>query len=368
MTTATRTDTPTSGCWTVERAAASWSALLACVGMVWLARPGSHPDFLASGSGQGSTLALVHPTVAAAALLLLGIGGPATVAARLPRAVRGTVGIVYGVVFCLAVPDMSVLSTAGYLLALCGPPALLVGALVLSTRSRLLRAGLALAALGTAVVLTTVGVDGSSFAAFAAELGDGFVDFAPRMAVLLGSFGGGLLWLAVALRAFGLRRAPAVDVTPPARDWGWWATVLAVLLQLPYALLRMTWLTPWPQFAPDDVDDIAMRAFGVSMGLAGLAGAVLTSGLIARWGKRYPRWLPVVGGRVVSPTWPAALAAIVGLAATVAGRSMVQVALTAEDGVGHLDMATVLLVMPLPVWGPLLVVAAAGYYRRRTTA
>jgi hypothetical protein len=77
----------------------------------------------------------------------------------------------------------------------------------------------------------------------------------------------------------------------------------------------------------------------------------------------YPRWIPVVGGRTVSPVWPTATAVVVGVAVTVAGRSMLQMTFTEEDVMTKWET---MLMLPFPVWGPLLIAAAIAYYRRRT--
>ena len=187
------------------------------------------------------------------------------------------------------------------------------------------------------------------------------------MLVSLVSFVGGALWLLVALRATGMRRAQpaAASYVAPRRDWGCWVTVVAALCPLPYALLRMTWLTPWPTIIDADTlaEQPAMRIFGLSLGFAAIGGAVLTIGLLMRWGSVYPRWVPVVGGRPVSPVWPTVLAVVVGAAVTVAGRSMLQLTYTEDD---LLSKVETLLVLPFPVWGPLLIAAAIAYYRRRT--
>ena len=131
--------------------------------------------------------------------------------------------------------------------------------------------------------------------------------------------------------------------------------------------MRMTWLTPWPVWmdaAQLDAEP-AMRVFGLSLGFAAIGGSVLTLGLLMRWGSVYPRWIPIVAGRTVSPVWPTVLAIIVGIAVTVAGRSLTQMMVTGVDV--EIADPEFFLVMPFPVWGPLLIAAAVAYYRRRTT-
>src|SRR5918997_5241958 len=94
---------------------------------------------------------------------------------------------------------------------------------------------------------------------------------------------------------------PAWTRPEAAARWGRVAVVVAALCALPYGLLRMTWLTPWP-VGMDPAELVAvpeMRLHGLLLGSAALAGAVLTTGLVARWGEVWPRWMPVVRGRPV---------------------------------------------------------------------
>jgi hypothetical protein len=85
-----------------------------------------------------------------------------------------------------------------------------------------------------------------------------------------------------------------------------------------------------------------IRLHGLLLGLAALAGAVLTTGLISRWGEVWPRWVPVVRGR------PVPVAAVPLSVMVVASGSPV-----------------LLLVFPFLVWGPALGAAVLAYALRR---
>jgi hypothetical protein len=128
----------------------------------------------------------------------------------------------------------------------------------------------------------------------------------------------------------------------------------------------MTWLTPWPFWVSAEQLEAhpEMRIFGLSLGFAAVGGSILTLGLLLRWGSVYPRRLPWLGGKPVSPTWPTVLAVVVGAAVTVAGRSMIQLAL--QGSVLPLAAVETLLILPFWAWGPLLIAAGIAYYRRRT--
>jgi hypothetical protein len=104
-----------------------------------------------------------------------------------------------------------------------------------------------------------------------------------------------------------------------------------------------------------------VRVF-ILLGLAALGGAVLTLGLISRWGEVFPAWLPGLPGLrgrtvpVLAAVVPATLVAVVLCASAI---SMIM--MSTRDGAGWLVAA-----IPAPVWGPALGLATYAYYRRRT--
>jgi hypothetical protein len=375
MTTTTTTSRPISSTparprsW-IERAALTWSALAAAVGAWWFAVPDAYPNHLEGSASDGSLVALLEPTVVSTALLLLGLVG--VVAAATSRMLV-PVGLSFAVVFGLLATDLGLLVAMGYTTAIFGP-FLLFGYLVAaSVRRPALRWVVGAMAVGAVALVAATGAGRSAFAEFGQDMGDGLERSGIAMLVVLVSFVGGALWLLVALRAAGMFQVHAASAYvdwrrgSASRDWGWWVTVIAALCPLPYALLRMTWLTPWPTIIDSDTlaNEPAMRIFGLSLGFAAIGGAVLTIGLLMRWGSVYPRWVPGVGGGPVSPVWPTAAAVVVGAAVTVAGRSMLQMSFTEEDVMTKWET---LLMLPFPVWGPLLIAAAIAYYRRRTVS
>jgi hypothetical protein len=135
---------------------------------------------------------------------------------------------------------------------------------------------------------------------------------------------------------------------------------------LPYALLRLTWLTPWP-IGFDGAELEAhpeLRLFGLLLGFSALGGSVLTIGLISKWGEVFPAWLPVLRHRPV----PVMAAVVPGLAVaaaiTVAGHSVVQQSFTEGWDIEGASMVGLLL-FPFPVWGPLLGAATLAYWQHR---
>lgn len=89
-----------------------------------------------------------------------------------------------------------------------------------------------------------------------------------------------LLWSRIAPVGAGVRERLAS--ARPAWDWVVAITVAAALCPLPYALVRLTWFTPWAIELDERLDSFATRIQGASLGVAGLVGAILTLGLVSR--------------------------------------------------------------------------------------
>lgn len=364
-----------------ELAAAVFSALLCACAIRWHAEPGAYPiataDDMSLVSGPWGTndtvAALVLGIVGLLAALIMGRGArhravhPALVA----------VAAVEAFVLCGIVADIRVLMLLGYLLALLGPVVLLALVAVSAWRHRVSRFVLAALVVGGGVVGTVTGLaDLDGIADIGAGIAGAFGTVGPMILTVAVAFGGGCIWVWCLVRelrrgrsacvACGRMPLGGVPTAGPGRaagpDWGTWVTVAAAVGPLPYGLTRLTWLTPWP-FGMDRASLVAepgMRLFGLFLGLAAIGASVLTIGLIRPWGEVFPRWLPWLRGRPVPVLVPAVLAVTVGAAITIAGRSVLQVAFD-ED-------AWLLLVLPLPVWGPLLVAAGVAYHLRRRAA
>ncbi|MFB6504757.1 MULTISPECIES: hypothetical protein [unclassified Streptomyces] len=109
----------------------------------------------------------------------------------------------------------------------------------------------------------------------------------------------------------------------------------------------------------------------VGLSLFAEALGLLTLGLVQRWGEELPGWVPVLGGRRV-PTPAAAITAATG--AVLVTVITINGALTWNDsenmgapgtpGGGDYWVMTASY-LPLLLWGPLLAVVTAAYWRRR---
>ncbi|MBC7277816.1 hypothetical protein [Nocardioides sp.] len=366
----------------VEIATALWSVLAVVVGAWILVEPSWYPLGSNDPSAGFSLLADV-PTRAvgliAVMLGVVGIGAALTMSARLPSARMGyglvAIGALETLVFTAIVPDIRLLILMGYVCALAGP-VLVFGILIAGARgNRRNLVVITVAAAAIATGLVVFGANADSFSHMTDELAGGFAEAGPAMLFVGGAFIGGALWLASTVRHLRRLREQCVGCGHPARGlagnvatWGRWVTIGAALCPLPYVLLRMTWMTPWPVSMEAAVleADPGLRVFGLSLGFAALAGSVLTLGLISRWGEVFPRWIPVLRGRSV-PAGPAAAAALVVAGAiTLAGRSVLQPVAAGDGGIAVLGDVTLLLV-PFPIWGPLLGAAAIAYFLRRRT-
>jgi hypothetical protein len=358
--------------------AAAWSALAVLLGGWWWAA-GGYPFGPADPQGGGTVLGAL-PAAAGPPLLigagalgvlvaLVAVAGARRAAPGRPmaggtRALVVATGALYGVVFVLLVPGLSLLVLAGYLMAALAPVVLLGALLAGAARSRLAAAVAAALVLAFAAAWASGIADGAVVSEWAAAFGAGLLRTAPRVLVLAFLAAGGVLWAGT---GWGAARTGADGAAPrwtrpaEAARWGRVATVVAVLCPLPYTLIRATWLTPWPLGVPAGTDLAAvgaMRLQGLLLGGAALAGAVLTAGLVARWGEVWPRWVPGLRGRPV----PVAAAAVPGtLVAVLLCSAAVPMAVLTLGS----DEPWLQLVFPLPVWGPALGAATLAYVLRR---
>ena len=197
--------------------------------------------------------------------------------------------------------------------------------------------------------------------------------------------GGGLLWAAaaVAYRRLsggacghcGRTDAVAEWTTPSAaRRWGRAAVAVAVLVPVLYALTRWAWALGVPfgitaRFYREG-QTVGLWWSGAALATLALAGAVLTLGLVRRWGEVLPGWLPVIGGRAVPRALVIVPAALIAIIVTAAGVMFVRMtvagtfvlgghAITLRENWGAL--APELL---WPGWGVALGAATLAYHYR----
>lgn len=160
---------------------------------------------------------------------------------------------------------------------------------------------------------------------------------------------------------------------PPPPRWARRAAVLAVLTLVPSCLWRMAMAVGIPVGASDQIRSErygfpgwgTVYVFGLSFLLIGLA--LLTLGLVQRWGEVFPRWIPLVGARRVPP-----MAAVVPAGVGAVALTLLWAGAFSNVGtiwaVYGLDGAERVLMMacyaPLLLWGPLLAAVTVSYHRR----
>ncbi len=328
----------------VARAAAIWSFIYGALGVYWTAGGRGFP-FGAGSDPVASASILGRATAADAApvIALVGFAGAIIALAvaheRLQGAMRTAALVVawlHAVMLALLIPDFRLLALIAY------APLLVIGPLFGWFPS----AGFS--------------------EAFTWPLVNQFLCFA-----------GGLLWGAVATTMHlgdsrgGRGNARAAQWTRPevAARMGKWAVAIAVIVPCLYAATRLTWAFGIPLGIDEQLlararaesGGIVGAAFG--LGTVALCGAILTLGLVQRWGEVFPRWLPIIGGRRVPLALVIVPAGLMSIVITGAGLTFVR--LTIADGFRlGADWAMSGPMLFWPVWGLALAVATVAYYYR----
>jgi hypothetical protein len=143
---------------------------------------------------------------------------------------------------------------------------------------------------------------------------------------------------------------------------------VAVIAPLPYAATRMAWAFGIPIGIDDEVLRAALTQASWSpagaLALVATGGALLTTGLSARWGEVFPRWLPILGNQRVPPALAIVPATIVSILVFASGlsvlRDTVRDLLRGESGIAIDLIGTI-----WPMWGISLAAATLAYYYRR---
>jgi hypothetical protein len=193
---------------------------------------------------------------------------------------------------------------------------------------------------------------------------------------------GGLLWAATAV-AYRRRtraacgncgRVASTDdaaTRAAALRWGRRAVAVAVAVPVFYALTRWAWALDIPFGVTREAlhkearESPGIWIAGAMLATMGAGGAVLTIGLVRRWGEVYPRWIPFLRGKPVRPRTAIVPATVVAVLVTSAGLMYLRLLVL---GKFHLDGQTWGLYLPelfWPLWGAALGGAAFAYHLRR---
>ncbi|ADD41430.1 hypothetical protein Snas_1732 [Stackebrandtia nassauensis DSM 44728] len=152
-------------------------------------------------------------------------------------------------------------------------------------------------------------------------------------------------------------------------QWGKPAVVVAVVTPLIYCTTRWLWAlgftlgidAEWYREGQEN----GLWLAGAALASLGALGAVLTLGLIQRWGEVFPRWMIGLRGKRVPPMLAVVPATVVAMLVTSAGSMYIRMAFVmgVED-----KWVTNMPETLWPVWGAALFVAALSYHRRRRLA
>lgn len=169
---------------------------------------------------------------------------------------------------------------------------------------------------------------------------------------------------------------PPTATPPSAVRRSRWAVGVAVVVPLSYAVTRFAWALGIPlgisRHLLDELD--GLRYGGAMLGALAVGGALLTLGLVQRWGEVFPRWVPGLRGRRV----PVGLALVPGYLVSAllasAGLMFIRLALTGTlastfgELAGELEPWMWVPEMLWLVWGAALATATYLYQvRRRAT-
>lgn len=221
----------------------------------WTHTPAS--ALAALSQGQVSALIIALGALAAAALTALFASGAV---GRIRWG--GWLLIVVGIVLTLAIADTRALSFVGY---------------------------------GPMLLLGLVGVGPIATGSVEADVLTGSL-------LSLGSTVGGISMIVAGARAVSERGGRSLW-GPPARTQrvARWAVAVAVISPLLYAVTRLAWTVGIPLGVRDEflVELGATKWAGFGLGVFAVVGALLTLGLVQRWGEVFWSWVPVIGGRPV---------------------------------------------------------------------
>ena len=153
-----------------------------------------------------------------------------------------------------------------------------------------------------------------------------------------------------------------------AARWGRWATGVAAAVPAFYAVVRLAWAAGIPFGISDEflaeMQRTGMVWAGLGLGAFALAGAVLTLGLVQRWGEVFPRWMIGLAGKRVPirlATVPATLVALAVTAASLGLYSEPEL-YTSDLSLAHIPQ------LGWPLWGAALGAATYAYHLRRRPA
>ena len=346
--------------WWAPRAALAWSLIYAALGLYWAVSGHGFPYIPAAVAGNmGPAIERFGPRAAWLVVMTVGIPAAAMGAAML-RPVR-----------CRALR-----------------PILIAGGGLLAAVLLLLMTGLNLLVLFGYIpyVLRGLFTDGGIGHRYL----EGLIKWTTIHEVLC--LIGGFLWLAATVCYGRLSRDACLYCGrrdgPEGRDrpsravrWGRMAVYVSMAAPAFYAVTRYAWALGFPLGMSEEHlrrgQESGLWTSGLFLANFGLAGALLTLGLVQRWGEAFPRWMIGLAGRRVPVALAVVPASLVSALLVVGGFSIwsglnqmianaASVAGGAQDE-GIIGQIVFVLgpTLLFPVWGAALAVATLCYYYRR---
>jgi hypothetical protein len=159
-----------------------------------------------------------------------------------------------------------------------------------------------------------------------------------------------------------------------AARWGRYALYVAVAVPVGYALTRWSWALDIPLGVTREGlhrearDSPGIWLAGALLATMGAGGALLTLGLVQRWGEVYPRWIPYLRGKPVRPRTAIVPASLVAILITSAGLMYVRWFLLGRFRLTSETWGLFLPELFWPLWGTALGAATLAYHLRRRRA
>jgi hypothetical protein len=157
-----------------------------------------------------------------------------------------------------------------------------------------------------------------------------------------------------------------------AARWGRIAVYVAMIVPVFYAVTRYAWALGIPLGMTKKYWQQGQArgewTSGLFLATVGMVGALLTLGLIQRWGEIFPSWIPRLGGQRVPIALAVAPASIMSVLFIVTGLNVWSGYLQLARGAAETGQDLWIIVGPVfvfPIWGAALAVATLGYYFRR---
>lgn len=192
--------------------------------------------------------------------------------------------------------------------------------------------------------------------------------------------GGGVLWVATALSYQRRTRGSCAHCGRSAAQWRWanpvaasqwgrWAVGIAVIVPLLYATTRCAWALGIPlgiseEFLHAGQAD-GLWIAGACLAMVAIGGALLTLGLVQRWGEIFPRWMVGLAGKRVPPLLAIIPASFVSFIVTSAGLAYARAIITQVNTGNESSWTTMGPEALWPIWGLALATATLAYYYRR---